>query len=272
MRRREFIALLLGGVAAWPLTVLHAQQTLPTVGILTNTSLLRFVPVSLKGFGWEENRNYRTVYRFAEGHMDRMPALADELVADRVDVIVVATEAGIQAAQRATKTIPIVGVAADLVRTGFAATMARPGANLTGVNILASELDVKRLEILHEAIPAARRIAALALPNATYDTRPELEEAARQLNFELVFIAVPRIEDLNEGLDALQSAHVDAVNVLASPSVTLMSFPKRPRKVDFLATESASNWLPRLLLASSQKFYGAADPKTSRSSSPTGSI
>jgi putative tryptophan/tyrosine transport system substrate-binding protein len=179
MRRREFITLLGGFVLASPLTC-RAEQPMPIIGFLTSTSptttLLRFIPSSLKGFGWEENRNYRTLYRFAEGHMDRMPGLADELVAQRVDVIVVASEPGIEAAQRATKTIPIVGIAADLVRTGFAATMARPGGNLTGVNILASELDVKRLEILHEAIPAARRIAALALPHVTYNTRAELEE------------------------------------------------------------------------------------------------
>jgi putative tryptophan/tyrosine transport system substrate-binding protein len=77
-------------------------RSIPTVGFLTSTSptttLLRFIPPSLKGFGWEENRNYRALYRFAEGHMDRMPALAEELVAQRVDVIVAATEAGIQAA------------------------------------------------------------------------------------------------------------------------------------------------------------------------------
>jgi hypothetical protein len=86
MRRREFIGLLGGAGAMWPLAS-RAQQSMPTVGFLTSasptTTLLRLVPRSLKGFGWEENRNYRALYRFAEGHMDRMPALADELVAQR---------------------------------------------------------------------------------------------------------------------------------------------------------------------------------------------
>jgi putative ABC transport system substrate-binding protein len=88
--------------------------------------------------------------------------LTDELLAEKVNVIVTLGEAGIQAAQRATKTIPIVGMGDDMVRTGLAASMAKPGGNLTGVNILASELDVKRLEILHEAVPAAtnRRFSA----------------------------------------------------------------------------------------------------------------
>ena len=128
-------------------------------------------------------------------------------------------EEGIQAAQRATKTIPTVGMAADMVRTGLAASMARPGGNLTGVNILAGELNVKRLEILHEAVPAAKRIGALALPDRSFDTLPELEAAARQLDLELVVITVRNRDELTGGLDALQSARVDAVNVLASPWV-----------------------------------------------------
>jgi putative ABC transport system substrate-binding protein len=128
-------------------------------------------------------------------------------------------EASIKAAQHATKTIPIVGMAADMVRTGLAANMARPGGNLTGVNILAGELDVKRLETLHEAVPIARRIGALALPDPGFDTLPELGTAARQFNLELPVISVRRMDELTQGLDALQSARVDAVNVLASPLV-----------------------------------------------------
>jgi putative tryptophan/tyrosine transport system substrate-binding protein len=110
-------------------------------------------------------------------------------------------------------------MASDMVRTGLAASMARPGGNLTGVNILASELDVKRLEILHEAVPAAKRIGALALPDRGVENLPELETAARQLDLELVVISVRRVDELAGGFDALQSARVDAVNVLASPVV-----------------------------------------------------
>jgi len=166
MRRREFIALI-GSAAAWPLAT-RAQQVMPTVGIMTTASPtttlgVRFVINSLKEFGWDENQNYRVVYRWAEGHIDRIPTLVDELVAERVNVIVVFGEAGTQAAHRATKTIPIIGVAADMVRTGLAASMARPGGNLTGVNVLAGELDVKRLEILHQAFPVAKRIGAPSL-------------------------------------------------------------------------------------------------------------
>jgi putative tryptophan/tyrosine transport system substrate-binding protein len=220
MRRREFIALS-GASVVWPVAAM-AQQATPTVGVLlpsspTTTIFGTVFSKLMKEFGWEENRNYRTLIRYAEGHVDRFPVLAGELLAEKVNVIVALGEAAIQAAQRATKTIPTVGMGADMVRTGLAASMARPGGNLTGVNILAGELDVKRLEILHEAVPGAKRIGALALPDRGFNTLPELEAAARQLALELVAISVRGIDELAQGFDGLQSAHVDAVNVLASP-------------------------------------------------------
>jgi putative tryptophan/tyrosine transport system substrate-binding protein len=220
MRRREFITLVGGSAATWPL-VAHAQQTMPTIGIVTTASptTTRVVPLlvgSLEEDGWNENQNYRVAYRWAEGHPDRIPAFINELVTQRANVIVVFGEAGIQAAQQATKTIPIVGIGADMVRTGRAATLSRPGGNLTGVNVLAGELDVKRLEILHQSVSSAKRIGALALPDPGFDTRPELETAARQLDLELVVVTVHHLEELTEAVDALQSARVDAVNVLAS--------------------------------------------------------
>jgi ABC-type uncharacterized transport system substrate-binding protein len=226
MRRREFISFIGGAAVAWPLVARAQQPTStsrrPTLGIMTpasptTTQGVPFVINSMKEFGWDENQNYRGVYRWAEGHIDRLPSLVDELVAQRVDVIVAFGEASIVAAQRATTTIPIVGLGADMVRTGLAASMARPGGNLTGVNVLSGELDVKRLEILHEAVPVAKRIGALALPDPGFDTRLELEAAARLLDLELLVIRVRRLEELTDGLDALQAASVDAVNVLASP-------------------------------------------------------
>jgi putative ABC transport system substrate-binding protein len=165
MRRREFIALL-GASVTWPFAA-RAQQAMPTVGVITpaspTTTIFGAVFSKLmKEFGWEEDRNYRTLFRYAEGNVDRFPVLTGELLAENVNVIVTLGEAGIQAAQRATKTIPIVGMGADMVRTGLAASLAKPGGNLTGVNVLSGELDVKRLAILHEAVPAAKRIGALA--------------------------------------------------------------------------------------------------------------
>jgi putative tryptophan/tyrosine transport system substrate-binding protein len=212
-----------------------AQQRMPTLGILTpasptTTQVVPFVVHAMKEFGWDEKQNYHVLARFAEGHIKQIPAIIDELVGQQVDVIVAIGEASIQAAQHATKTIPIVGLGADMVRTGLATSMARPGGNLTGVNILAGELDVKRLEILHEAVPVAKRIAALVLPDRGFDTLPELEEAARQFNLELPVILIHGMDKLTQGLDALRSARVDAVNVLASPMIG----PMRARIIDEL--------------------------------------
>jgi putative tryptophan/tyrosine transport system substrate-binding protein len=222
MRRRDFIALVSASVT-WPIAA-RSQQAMSTVGVIstaspTTTTFGALFPKLMKEFGWEENRNYRILFRFAEGHIDRVPVLTDELLGEKVKVMVALGEASIHAAQRATKTIPIVGLSADMVRTGLAASMARPGGNLTGVNVLTSELDVKRLGILHEAVPAAKRIGLLALPDRAFDTLPELETAARKLDLELVVNSVRRMDELAQGFDALQSARVHAVNVLASSVV-----------------------------------------------------
>jgi putative ABC transport system substrate-binding protein len=203
MRRRQFIALL-GGVAAWPLAAQAQQPVMPTVGIVSTASPTTTIfgplfPKLMKEFGWAENRDYRSYFRFAEGDIDRVPLLTDELLAENVNVIVALGEACIRAAQRSTKSIPIVGISADMVRTGLAASMARPGGNLTGVNILTSELDVKRLEILREAVPAAKRIGILALPDRGFDTLSEIETAARQLKLESVVISIPRRDELAPG-------------------------------------------------------------------------
>jgi putative tryptophan/tyrosine transport system substrate-binding protein len=117
MRRRDFVALIGSAAVTWPFAA-RAQQAMPTVGVITpassTTTILGTVfPKLMKEFGWEENRNYRTLFRYADGHVDRFPVLTDELLAEKVNVIVTLGEAGIQAAQRATKTIPIVGMGSD---------------------------------------------------------------------------------------------------------------------------------------------------------------
>jgi len=260
MRRREFIALA-GASVAWPFAT-RAQQALATVGVITPASPTTTIfgtvfPNLMKEFGWEENRNYRTLFRYAEGNVDRYPVLTDELLAEKVNVIVTLGEAGIQAAQRATKTIPIVGMGADMVRTGLAASMARPGGNLTGVNVLSGELDVKRLAILHEAVPAAKRIGALAFPDRGFDNLPELETAARQLDLELVSISVRGMDELAGDLTpcnrlvltlsmcwrlrSLLVSHDLASSKGSTERVCrrFMSIPKWPSRAAFSVTEPA---------------------------------
>jgi len=170
----------------------------------------------VKAIGWEEGRNIRFLFVWAEGRNERAPALAGELVAKNVDLIITFGDPAIRAAQRATQTIPIVGMTDDMIGSGLVVSMARPGGNTTGVSILTLELDVKRLEILHEFLPQARRIAVLADPS-TISTRAQLTSAARDLALELVRFEAQSPDEIGNALDAVASAKVDAVNVLASP-------------------------------------------------------
>ena len=160
MRRREFI-ILLGGATAWPLAARAQQGRLPVVGVLRSNPKDTEVFAEpfrryMKAIGWEEGRNIRFLFVWTEGRSERAPALAGELVAQNVDLIITFGDPATRAAQRATQTIPIVGFTDDMIGSGFATSMARPGGNITGVSILSSELDVKRLEILHEFVPQAR--------------------------------------------------------------------------------------------------------------------
>ena len=222
MRRREFISLLGGAAAVWPLAA-HAQQgRLPVVGVLrpnpkdvTETFAEPFRRY-MKAIGWEEGRNIGVRFTWTESRSERATALAQELVAQNVDLIIAFGDLNIRAAQRATQIIPIVGMADDIVGSGLAASMARPGGNTTGVSILASELDVKRLEVLHEFVPQARRIAVLS-DSTTISARAELTRAAPELKVELVWFEAGSPEELSRALDALVAARLDAVNVLASP-------------------------------------------------------
>jgi putative ABC transport system substrate-binding protein len=223
MRRREFIRLLgSAAAAAWPFAA-RAQARMPVVGVLRFDSKDIADEIFTKPFrsymqaiGWEDGRNIRFLFVFTEGRNERASEFAGEFVAQNVDLVVTFGDPGIRAAQRATSIIPIVGMTDDMVGSGLAASLAHPGGNTTGVSILASELDVKRLEILHEFAPHARRIAALADPS-TISTRVQLQNAARELGVELIRFEAQSAEDILRALDAIAAAKVEAVNVLASP-------------------------------------------------------
>jgi putative tryptophan/tyrosine transport system substrate-binding protein len=224
VKRREFITLL-GGAAAWPLAARAQQAAMPVIGVLRQNpkdvaeTFAEPFRRYMRAVGWDEGRNIRFLFAWAEGRNERMPALATDLVAQKVDLIITFGDPAIRAAQRATKTIPIVGMTDDMVGSGLAASMARPGGNTTGVSILASELDVKRLELLHEFIPQARRIGVLTDPT-TISTRPQLASAALKLVVELVMFDAQNRDEVSRALDAITAAKVEAVNVLASPILT----------------------------------------------------
>jgi putative tryptophan/tyrosine transport system substrate-binding protein len=226
MKRRDFIVLVGGTAVAWPLAARAQQGRMPVIGILRPNHqhvLETFAEPFrryMKAIGWEEGRNVRFLFVWTEGLSERAPALAGKLVAQNVDLIVTFGDPAIRATQRATQAIPIVAMTDDMVGSALVASLARPGGNTTGVSILASELDVKRLEILHEFVPQARRIAVL-IDTTTISTRAQLAIAARDLGVELVPFEAQSPDEISRMLDDLAAAKVEAVNVLASPLLNL---------------------------------------------------
>ena len=195
VRRRNFITLLGGAAAAWPLAARAQQAAMPVVGFLeirspeTIAERLRAFRQGLKETGYVEGENVAIDYRWAE-QIDRLPELAADLV--RRQVAVIATAAGFTtalAAKGATTTIPIVfSVSEDPVQFGLVHSLARPGGNLTGINSLALELTAKRLELLREMLPAAARVAVLVNPANTANaqiTLREVEAAGRAMGLQL---------------------------------------------------------------------------------------
>jgi putative ABC transport system substrate-binding protein len=173
MRRREFVGLIGGSAVMWPLAAAAQQPTLPIIGYLgsaTSEQTIDNVVAFRKGLsesGYVEGQNVAIQYRWADGHFGRFPALAAELVAQRVAVIVVSTTGGGFAAKAATTTIPIVfNSGGDPVALGLVDSLSRPGRNITGVSQMSVELVPKRLQIICELIPAATVIALLVNPNS----------------------------------------------------------------------------------------------------------
>jgi putative ABC transport system substrate-binding protein len=172
---------------------------------------------ALRDVGYVEGQTIVVEHRWAEGRADRLPALAAELVQLKVDAIMAAGEPAILAAQQATKTIPIVAASDDLVGAGLVASLARPGGNTTGISILASELNAKRLELLKETLPLVSHMAALWDPGTGISHLKSLEAAARSLRIELQILEVRSPDGFRSAFEAAKKGRAGALNVLASP-------------------------------------------------------
>jgi putative tryptophan/tyrosine transport system substrate-binding protein len=225
MRRRGFITLL-GAAAAWPISASAQQAQLPLVGLI-NPGLpgplrqqMGAFREGLKEAGFIEGHNVTVEYRFAEGQFDRLAMMAAELVRRPVNVLVASSNPGAFAAKQATTDIPIAfTVGDDPVATGLVNSLNRPGGNLTGVYLLTTGLETKRLGLLHELIPSAMTIAALIhdnYPPAATQVR-ELQMAAPQLGIKLVIVRASAEGDFSGAFAAMLQQRAGALLVGASP-------------------------------------------------------
>jgi putative ABC transport system substrate-binding protein len=222
VRRREFITLL-GGAAAWPLAARAQQPGMPVIGFLDTrspdgmTDRLRAFREGLKDSGYVERENVAIEYRWAENQLDRLPELAAELVRRNVAVIVATSSYSTFAAKAATTTTPIVFlVGEDPVRLGLVASLARPGGNLTGINVFTSELTAKRLELLREMVPGAARIAVLVNPANATTTETVLRDvaaAARVMGLQIQVLNASTSREIDAAFATFVRERPDAVVV-----------------------------------------------------------
>jgi putative tryptophan/tyrosine transport system substrate-binding protein len=224
MRRREFITLLGGVVASWPIAV-GAQQTtkLRSLGFFTAGRDSPGLPALLEGLrqlGWIEGKTIVVEYRYAENRNDRLPELAAELVRLNVDVIVAAGTLAPLAAKRATATIPIVMTSAgDPLGTRLVSGLARPGGNVTGLSLMSPDISGKRLELIERIVP---NIASVAIMWNATNPYPALvfrqtENAARQLKLEVQSLEVRTPDDVNSALEAAVRQNANALITVEDP-------------------------------------------------------
>jgi putative tryptophan/tyrosine transport system substrate-binding protein len=225
MRRREFITLI-GGSVAWPLAARAQRGTPPVIGFLYVRSPEDSAP-QLAAFrrglaenGYTEGQNVTIEYRWGLGHYDQMPTMAAELVRLPVDVILAGAEPSVLAAKAATSTIPIVFVVgSDPRKLSLVASYNTPGANATGVYIFSTNLDVKRLGLLHDLMPSAKRLGVLVNPKFPYaqDQLAQLEAAANTVGLRLQIYNASSPAELDTAFEAIASDHIPALSVAADP-------------------------------------------------------
>jgi putative tryptophan/tyrosine transport system substrate-binding protein len=229
MNRRAFIALL-AVAAAWPLVARAQQPAMPVIGFLDSRSAdvvserLRAFRQGLKETGYVEGENVAIVYRFAENQNDRLPELAADLVRRQVAVIATAGDDVALVAKVATTTIPLLFISSqDPVRLGLVASLARPGGNVTGVNLFTGELSAKRLEILRELVPGASRVAVLLNPSNPTNadiTLKDVEAAARAMGLQIHLLNAGTRQEIDAAFATFARERPDALFVSSDPFFT----------------------------------------------------
>ena len=223
MTRRELIALLGGATIEWPFTSGAQQKAIPVIGYLDGTSpgpgapLVAAFRQGLSEGGYIEGLNLIIEYRWAEGHYDRLPALAGDLVGHKVDMIATGSVAGMQAAKSATSTIPVVFFGGgDLVAAGLIDSLARPGGNLTGFTTMSLELNPKRLELLSELVPQAKVIALLVNPKnpQTEGVVRDVQDAPRAKGVQLQILRAGTESEIDRAFASLVQLHAGALVVM----------------------------------------------------------
>jgi putative tryptophan/tyrosine transport system substrate-binding protein len=229
LRRREFITLLGGTAAAWPVAARAQQDAMPVIGFLNGASpegfahLIAAYRQGLKKVGYVEGENVAIEYRWARGQYNQLPALAADLVHRRVAVITTTTNPAAPAAKAATATIPIVFVTGlDPVQAGLVASLSRPGGNLTGVATLTVELGPKRLELLHELVPPAAAIAILANPaNPSAEVwSKDMQAAARTLQRRTHLLQASTEHDIDNAFATLVQLRAGGLVIVTDPFFT----------------------------------------------------
>jgi putative ABC transport system substrate-binding protein len=227
VRRREFITLVGGAAVAWPLSG-HAQQAaMPTIGFLSARSasasdhLVKSFRGGLGEVGFVEGQNVQTTFRWADGHYERLPTLASELVQAQVAVIAAfGGDPPVRAAQAATATIPIVfTTGGDPVQSGLVTSMNRPGGNVTGVTFFSGELNAKILNLLHSLVPNAKSVAVVSNPaSPTGEAQSkDIQDAAQTFGIQIHAFKASTGRELDKVFDAVSQAKVGALIVTADP-------------------------------------------------------
>ena len=223
-RRGVVIALGAGSLAplvsfAQPQQKVYRVGTLSTSSAASSGHLFDAFAQGLRDLGYVEGKNIVIERRFAEGNIDRLPALAAELVQLKVDVILAGNTPSVQAARQVAGTLPIVFASpADPVGSGFVATLARPGGNITGASVLSPELSAKRLEILKEAFPKISRIAVFGTDEPSVALQfPQIKRAAKVLRVEVLSVELQRREDFEQTAALLRKWRADSMYVIETP-------------------------------------------------------